>query len=66
MMCLQCKMIDVKDLNIVYKCPNQHCRSYSIYKFYKFYKLKMCFVKGKKINEAIFFFHFRETDRHYQ
>ena len=55
MMCLQCKMIDVKDLNIVYKCPNQHCRSYSICPLFKFINWRCVLLKERKSKRPFFF-----------
>ena len=56
MMCLKCKMIDGKDLNIVYKCPNQHCRSYSICPLFKFINWRCVLLKERKSMRPFFFF----------
>ena len=65
MMCLHCKMIDLKDLNIVHKCPNQHCSSYSICLLFKFINWR-CVLSKERKSMRPFFFHFRETDWHFQ
>ena len=65
MMYLHCKMIDLKDLNIVYRCQNQHCSSYSSCLLVKFINWR-CVLLTERKSVRPFFFHFRETDRHHQ
>ena len=60
MMYLHCKMIDLKDLNIVYKCQNQHCSSYSSCLLVKFINWR-CVLLTERKSVRPFFFSFQRN-----
>ena len=60
MMYLHCKMIDLKDLNIVYRCQNQHCSSYSSCLLVKFINWR-CVLLTERKSVRPFFFSFQRN-----